>query len=50
MQKARCPECHSELIVDEEVVEGDLVTCNNCQADLDVVTLHPLTLKTYRED
>lgn len=50
MQKALCLKCHSELIVDNEVVVGDLVTCNNCQTDMEVLTLHPLKLDIIPEE
>lgn len=50
MLKSRCPHCHSDVIVDMEAVEGDLVTCSNCEQDLEVLTLHPLQLDAIKEE
>ncbi|MEI7498716.1 MAG: lysine biosynthesis protein LysW [Candidatus Falkowbacteria bacterium] len=44
MQKALCPNCDSDLIVDDEAVTGDLITCNNCDHDFEILKLHPLNL------
>ena len=38
-----CPECDNPLDIDEdEVEEGDTLTCDECGADLEVVTVDPL--------
>ena len=38
-----CPECDNPLEIDEdEVEEGDTLTCDECGADLEVVTVEPL--------
>ena len=38
-----CPECDNPLDIDEdEVEEGDTLTCDECGADLEVVTVEPL--------
>lgn len=40
-----CPECDNPLTVDEdEVEEGDTVTCDECGTQLEVVTVEPLEL------
>jgi len=40
-----CPECDNPLEVDEdEVEEGDTVTCDECGTELEVVTVDPLEL------
>jgi hypothetical protein len=44
MQTTKCPLCHSDLIIDEEAYEGDLVNCVNCQAEMEISSLHPLTV------
>ena len=40
-----CPECDNPLNIDEdEVEEGETVTCDECGAELEVVTVDPLEL------
>lgn len=40
-----CPECDNPLNIDEdEVEEGDTVTCDECGTELEVVTVDPLEL------
>jgi alpha-aminoadipate/glutamate carrier protein LysW len=40
-----CPECDNPLDIDEdEVEEGDTVTCDECVTELEVVTVDPLEL------
>jgi alpha-aminoadipate carrier protein LysW len=41
-----CPECETNLDVDEEEVdEGELISCPECGTDFEVVTTSPLELK-----
>ena len=41
-----CPECEYNLDIDaEEVDEGEIVSCQECGTDYEVVTTHPLELK-----
>ena len=40
-----CPECESNLDIEEdEVDEGEIVSCPECGADFEVVTTNPLEL------
>jgi len=40
-----CPECDNTLDIDEdEIEEGETVTCDECGAELEVVTVDPLEL------
>jgi len=42
-----CPVCHGDIDVDEEDVdEGDPVSCDECGADLKVVSTSPLELES----
>jgi alpha-aminoadipate/glutamate carrier protein LysW len=41
-----CPECETNLDVDEEGVdEGEMISCPECGTDFEVVTTNPLELK-----
>jgi alpha-aminoadipate carrier protein LysW len=46
-----CPECENELDVElDEVEEGDLVTCEECGAEYEVVGVEPLELARIGDD
>ena len=50
-----CHECETNLDVDqEEVEEGEIISCPECGTDFEVVTTSPLELKAieagYEED
>lgn len=45
-----CPECENNLDVDEdEVDEGEVISCSECGTDFEVVTASPLELKAVEE-
>lgn len=50
MQTSRCPVCNSDLIIEEGAYEHDLIECNNCEAELEIVSLHPVQLQELKED
>ncbi|SFS06040.1 alpha-aminoadipate carrier protein LysW [Granulicella pectinivorans] len=40
---ALCPECENLVVVDADAVEeGDLLECDECGAELEIVSLEPL--------
>ncbi len=46
-----CPVCDAEIDVDEEELdEGDTITCDECGADVRVVSLDPLELEPLEEE
>ncbi len=47
----RCPKCAVEIDVDEdEVEEGEILNCTECEAELEVVQTHPVHLNVISED
>lgn len=50
MPTAKCPECDEEVYVDAESEQGDVVTCDECGTDLEVVGLDPVELDAYSGD
>jgi alpha-aminoadipate/glutamate carrier protein LysW len=45
-----CPECESDLDVEEdEVDEGEVISCPECGTDFEVITASPLELKAVGE-
>lgn len=47
MPEAICPECESDVFVDEDMERGDLVTCEECGTDLEVVAIDPPEIRLY---
>ena len=48
---ANCPNCDAVLDLDEdELDEGDTLTCEECGADLSVVGVDPLELETTEDE
>ncbi|MDD4271635.1 MAG: lysine biosynthesis protein LysW [Patescibacteria group bacterium] len=50
MQTTQCPVCSSDIIIEEEASEKDLVSCLNCGTELEIVTLQPLFLNPLQEE
>ena len=45
-----CPECENDLDIDvEEVEEGDVVACDECGTEYEVVGVEPLELSKVEE-
>ena len=47
----RCPECDAEIDLDEdEVEEGEILSCAECDVELEVTQIHPVHLIAISED
>jgi alpha-aminoadipate carrier protein LysW len=48
---ATCPACEGTFYLDvEELEEGDLVSCEECGVELEVVSTDPLELEVVEEE
>ncbi|HKR30167.1 MAG TPA: hypothetical protein VJT08_06805 [Terriglobales bacterium] len=46
-----CPECDTDLDIEEDdMEEGDVVSCSECGSDFEVVTINPLELNKVEEE
>jgi alpha-aminoadipate carrier protein LysW len=45
-----CPECDADVHVDTDADKGDIVSCEECGTDLEVVGLDPVELDVVEED
>lgn len=46
-----CPQCESDLDIEEdEVDEGEIVSCPECGTEFEVVTINPLELNPVEEE
>jgi alpha-aminoadipate/glutamate carrier protein LysW len=45
-----CPECETNLdLEEEEIDEGEVVSCPECGTDFEVITINPIELKPVEE-
>lgn len=48
---AKCPECGALIDLDEdEIEEGEVLTCPDCDVELEVVGIHPVQLDVINEE
>lgn len=47
MPTTACPECEEKVFVDADSEQGDIITCDECGADLEVVGLDPVELDLH---
>ena len=48
---AVCPECENALSIDaNEAEEGDVITCDECGAEFEILTTEPLELAKVEDD
>ena len=46
-----CPQCESDLDIEEdEVDEGEIVSCPECGTEFEVVTINPLELNPVEDE
>jgi alpha-aminoadipate/glutamate carrier protein LysW len=48
-----CPECDATLTLNNDLIEGEIVPCPDCGAELEVISVEPLELAlapTIEED
>ena len=50
MPTTACPECGEDVFVDAESEQGDIISCDECGTDLEIVGLDPVELDIYTED
>ncbi|UCG87495.1 MAG: lysine biosynthesis protein LysW [Gemmatimonadota bacterium] len=48
--EAECPECAAVIELDDDVVEGEIVTCTECGMELEVVPGNPWSLTPAPEE
>jgi alpha-aminoadipate carrier protein LysW len=50
MPRGTCPECDADVQVDEDTDKGDVVECDDCGVQLEVVGLDPIELDLAVEE
>ncbi len=49
MPTTACPECSEDVYVDADSEQGDIVSCDECGTNLEVVGLDPIELDVHEE-
>ena len=50
MPTGTCPECEADVHVDIDSDKGDVVTCDECGSQLEIVGLDPVELDIAEDD
>ena len=50
MPTTACPECSEDVYVDADSEQGDVVSCDECGTDLEIVGLDPIELDIHDEE
>ena len=50
MPTTACPECSEDVYVDAESEQGDIISCDECGTELEIVGLDPIELDIYSDD
>jgi alpha-aminoadipate carrier protein LysW len=45
MLQTECVECGAVVDVPEDVMQGEILACSDCGAELEVISLDPLTVE-----
>ena len=40
-KKAECPVCAAEVLLSHDAVDGELIVCPECGAELEIITVDP---------
>ena len=46
---SECPVCGAELALAEDIVNGELLECDDCGSELEVVSVNPVKLEEAPE-
>lgn len=44
-----CPECSEDVYVDADSEQGDVISCDECGTDLEIVGLDPIELDIHED-
>ncbi len=47
---AECPECAADVVLADDVMEGEIVQCADCGVELEVTSIDPPTIDLAPEE
>ncbi len=45
-----CPECDNPIIIEKNITAGEIIECNACGTESEVVSVNPITLAALEEE
>lgn len=48
--KMSCPECTSDIEVPTDALEGELLVCDHCGVELELVSRNPVKVELFEEE
>ena len=49
-KQVECPECSADVVLEDDVIQGEIVQCSECGVELEVITLAPPVLELAPEE
>lgn len=49
MPTTACPECSEDVYVDAESEQGDVISCDECGTELEIVGLDPIEVDVHED-
>lgn len=49
MPTTACPECSEDVYVDADSEQGDVISCDECGTELEIVGLDPIEVDVHEE-
>lgn len=50
MPTTACPDCSEDVFVDADAEQGDVISCDECGSELEIVGLDPIELDIYADE
>ena len=50
MAQQQCPECDAAITLQENVEEGEILTCDDCSVELEVRSVEPIKLEVAPQE
>ena len=50
MEKVICPDCQAEIKSSDKMTIGDILECNECGTEVEIVSLNPLKYQVLIEE
>lgn len=49
-EPASCPECAADIVLQPDTLQGEIIQCPDCGAELEVISLDPPSLELAPEE
>lgn len=49
-KNSHCPDCEETVIIPDDTEIGDIIECQNCGSEMEVISLNPLQISLIIEE